>query len=116
MVIITNENAPRTCEIASTIAASASAPLGPRVQVHDDLGVAAGLEDRALAHERVAQLAGVDQVAVVADGELAVDAVDHDRLRVGELALAGRGIADVPDGETSRSAWPATRSSKASLT
>ena len=44
-----------------------------------------GLEDRAVADELVAQLAGVDEVAVVGDGDLAVRAVDQERLRVLEL-------------------------------
>ena len=56
----------------------------PRVEVQDDLGVAGGLEDGALAHQVVAQLPRVDQVAVVADGDLPVRAVDQDRLRVGQ--------------------------------
>ena len=50
-----------------------------------------------LPDERVAQLAGVDQVAVVADRELPVDAVDDDRLGVGQPALARRRVADVTD-------------------
>ena len=67
--------------------------------MQDDLGVAAGLEDRAAADELVAQLARVDQVAVVGDGDLAVRAVDQDRLRVLELALAGGRVARVADRE-----------------
>ena len=55
-----------------------------REQVDDHFGVAAGLKDRALADQRVAQLAGVDEVAVVADRELTVHAVDDDRLGVEE--------------------------------
>ena len=51
------------------------------------------------AHELVAQLAGVDQVAVVADGELAVRAVDEQRLRVLDAARAGGRVADVADGD-----------------
>jgi hypothetical protein len=46
-------------------------------------GVAAGLENRTLADELVLQLAGVDEIAVVADGDLSVRTVDQDRLRVG---------------------------------
>ena len=64
-----------------------------------DLGVAAGLEDRALTNELVAQLAGVHDVAVVADGDLAVRAVDQDRLGIRELALASRRVTDVTDGQ-----------------
>ena len=65
----------------------------------DDFGVAAGLEDRAAADQLVAQLARVDEVAVVADGDLAVRAVDEERLGVLELALAGGRIARVADGD-----------------
>ena len=61
-----------------------------REQMDNDLGVAVGLEDGTAADQRVAQLAGVHQVAVVRDGDLAVGAVDQDRLRVEELALARR--------------------------
>ena len=68
-----------------------------REQMNDDFGVGGGLEDRALADQRVAQLAGVDEVAVVTERQLAVHAVDDDRLRVGEAALAGRRIAHVAD-------------------
>src|SRR5688572_17931753 len=65
------------------------ASLRPRVQVQHHLGVAVGLEDRAGANEAIAHFDGVDQVAVVADADLAVHAVDQDRLRVRQLALAG---------------------------
>ena len=71
--------------------------LGPRVEVQDDLGVAVGLEDGPLLHQRFAQLGRVDQVTVVADGDRPVDAVDANRLRVGQLAFAGGRIPDVPD-------------------
>ena len=79
------------------IASSTDAALRSRVEVQDDFGVAAGLEDRSVADQLVAQLAGVDEVAVVADGDLAVGAVDEERLRVLELALAGGRVAGVPD-------------------
>ena len=52
--------------------------------------------------ERVAQLGGVHDVAVVADGELTVHAVHENRLRVGETALARRRVADVTDGHATR--------------
>ena len=42
---------------------------------------------------------GVDQVAVVGDGDLAVRAVDQERLRVLQLALARGGVAGVADGK-----------------
>ena len=48
----------------------------------DDFRIAGGLEDRTGAHQLVAQLAGVDQIAVVGDGDLSVAALDEERLRV----------------------------------
>ena len=68
-----------------------------RVEVQHDLGVAARLEDGALAHELVAQLVRVHQVAVVRDGNLPVPALDQERLRVREAALTRRRIAHVAD-------------------
>ena len=68
-----------------------------RVEVQDDFGIAVRLEDRSLLHQIVAQLAGVHDVAVVTERDLAVRAVDQDRLGVEQLALAGGGIAHVAD-------------------
>ncbi len=76
--------------------------LRSRVKVQQHLGVAGRLEDRSLTHQAVAQLLGVDEVAVVADGDLAVRAVDQDRLRVLEAAFAGGRVADVADGAHAR--------------
>ena len=67
-------------------------------EVEDDLAVDRGLEDGALGFQFVAQEVGVDQVAVVADGDLAARAIDDDGLGVFERAGAGGGIADVADG------------------
>ena len=53
-------------------------------------------------HERVAQLAAVNQVAVVAQRELPVHAVDDQRLRIRQPALTGGRVADVPDGHLTR--------------
>ena len=47
--------------------------------------------------EPAAQLERVGQVAVVAQRELALVAIDHDRLRVDQRGVAGRGIARVAD-------------------
>ena len=71
--------------------------LRARIQVEDDLGIAGGLEDRTGAHQLVTQLARVDQVAIVGDGNLPVAAVDEEWLRVFDRAVAGRGIARVAD-------------------
>ena len=78
-------------------ASSIVAALRSRVQMQQHLGVAGRPEDGSLADEFVAQLLRVDEVAVVADGDLAVRAVDQEGLRVLELALSGGRVADVPD-------------------
>ncbi len=66
------------------------------VEMQDHLGIAVGLEDRSLLHQLVAQLARVDEVAVVAERDLAVRAIDQNRLRVQLPALAGRRIRTCP--------------------
>ena len=71
--------------------------LGPRVEVLDDFRVAAGLEDRTLTDELVAEVVRVCEVAVVADAELAVRAIDQEGLCVRKPALPSGRIADVPD-------------------
>ena len=60
-------------------------------------GVAGGLEDRPGADQLVAQLAGVDEVAVVPDRDLAVGAIDQEGLRVLDRALAGGRVPGVTD-------------------
>ena len=72
-----------------------------RVEVQNHFGVAVRLEDRSLLNQLVAQLARVHDVAVVAERDLAVRAVDQDRLRVEQLALARRRIAHVSDRQRS---------------
>ena len=62
-----------------------------------NLGITAGLEDRALTHELIAQLVRVHQVAIVGDGNLPVPALDQERLCIGEAALTRRRIAHVTD-------------------
>ena len=97
--MIANENAPASLAIESTTRLGERARLRPRVEVHEHFGVAVGLEDRPVADQPIADLVGVDDVAVVADADLAVHAVDDDRLRVGQLALAGGRVARVADGD-----------------
>ena len=63
----------------------------------DDLGVAAGLKNRAVAYELIAQLARVDEVAVVRDGDLPVRAIDQDRLGVLQPAFASCRVSRVTD-------------------
>ena len=70
-----------------------------RDEVDDDLSVTGGLENRAFGFQARANAGGVHQVAVVRDGDLAVRAVDQDRLGVLQAALAGGRIARVPDGD-----------------
>ena len=70
-------------------------------------GVARGLEDRAARDERFLQFRGVHEVAVVADGDLAVRAFDQDRLRVLEPAVTRGGIPHVAHG--ARSGQPRER-------
>src|SRR5689334_22384163 len=61
---------------------------GAREQMHQHFRVAAGLKNRALTHESIAQLTRIDEVAVVTDRKLSVHAVDDDRLRVEDSTLA----------------------------
>jgi hypothetical protein len=48
--------------------------------VDDDFGVGRGLENRAVPHEEVAKLRGIDDVAVMSDGKLPMHAIDENRL------------------------------------
>ena len=86
----------------STSASSNPPALRLRVQVHEHLGVAVGLENRPFLDQAITNLVGIDDVAVVADGDLTMNAVDDDRLRIGQLAFAGGGISRVPDGHVTR--------------
>lgn len=69
-----------------------------REQVENDLAIDGRLENGAVLFEFVAQEGGVDQVAIVADGKLAARAIHHERLRVFDVARAGRRIPHVADG------------------
>ena len=69
-----------------------------RHQVEDDLAIDGGLENGALLLQLVAHGGGVDQVAVVADGDLPARGIGDERLRVGQIAGAGGGVANVADG------------------
>src|SRR5260370_18884595 len=48
-------------------------------EMDDDLGVAVGLEDGAAMLELAAPVGGVGQIAIVADADFALFAIDHDR-------------------------------------
>src|SRR5215510_15946478 len=63
------------------------------------LRVAVRLKDGSLVDEVVAQFSGVDEVPVMADGDLSMRAIDEDRLRVRQFALAGGRVPHVPDGQ-----------------
>ena len=67
-------------------------------EVEDDLAIDGGLEDGATLLKLLAEEGGVDEVPVMADGELAATALAHERLGVLDVAGAGGGIADVADG------------------
>ena len=73
--------------------------LRVRDELDDDLGVGGGLEEGALALELGADVAEVDQVAVVRDGDEALGGLDADGLRVEQRGVAGGGVAGVADGE-----------------
>src|SRR5919109_880383 len=64
----------------------------------DDLAIDSGLQQRALAHERFAQHAGIRDVAVVHQAEVALMVAHQDRLRVDEAFAASRGITHVTEG------------------
>src|SRR5207247_11267143 len=67
-----------------------------------DFGVAIGREEGATMLELAAPLRGVGEIAVVAESDLALVAVDHDGLRVEKSFIAGSGVARVADGEAAR--------------
>ena len=90
--------------------------LRARVEMQNHFGVAVRLEDRSLLDELVAQLARVDEVAVVTERNLPVRAVDQDRLGVRQLALAGRRIAHVADAPACPAASTASAASNVSAT
>src|SRR5687767_3815528 len=66
--------------------------------MQEHLGIAGRLENRTARYQRLPQLFGVHQVAVVPHRHFAVRAVNLNRLRVPESALPCRGISHVADG------------------
>jgi hypothetical protein len=76
--------------------------LRARIEVEHHLGIAVALKDRAGAHQPFTNLVRVHDVAVVADADLPVNAVDQNWLRVTELALASRRVPRVPDRKLAR--------------
>ena len=67
-------------------------------EMDDDFGVAIRLEDGATMLELAAPVGGVGEIAIVADGDFALVAIDHDGLGVEDGFVAGGGIAGVADG------------------
>ena len=80
--------------------------------MHDDFGVAVGLKNRAAMFELAAPLGGVGEIAVVAEGDFALVAIDHDGLRVEQRFVAGGGIARVADRRRCREVWSARSAEK----
>ena len=68
-------------------------------QGRDDLGVGRALEDVPALHEAGAQFVGVDQVAVVSQGDEGAVPGAGEGLGVPHLAGAGGRVAHVPDGQ-----------------
>ena len=78
------------------------APAVPGHEVDDNLGVHGGLEDGALLLQAAADLAGIGEGAVVADGDHQTAVLHHEGLGVDEHGGAGGGIAHVADGQMPR--------------
>ena len=70
--------------------------------MHNDLGVHGGLEDRAPRLKLILDQLGIDDVAIVGDGDGAAGIVDHDRLYVLDGRFSGGRIADVSNSSTAR--------------
>src|SRR5205807_1704048 len=67
-------------------------------KVDDDLGVAGRLKQAATTHQLSAQLIGIGQIAVMADGKPAKLEIGKKWLHVAQRDLTGRRIADMADG------------------
>src|SRR5215472_11814375 len=70
--------------------------------MNDDLGIAGGLENRSLRLQTVADLIGIDEIAVVRNGNHALVAIHHDGLRVENGGIAGRGVTRVANRQGTR--------------
>ena len=77
---------------------SAAIARRPGQKVEDDFAVGGGLENGAFAFQFVAQDVGVDEVAIVRDGELAAEAIDDKGLGIFHRARSGGGITGMADG------------------
>jgi hypothetical protein len=74
------------------------AGLGMSDELDDDFGIGGGLEVGAIALEAGAEVAEIDEVAVVCDGDESPGGVDADGLSVEQGRVAGSGVAGVADG------------------
>ena len=71
-------------------------------QMHKNFGVAIGLKNGPAMLQLAPPFRGVRQIAVVADGNFALVAVDHDRLRIEQRFVARGRIPRVPDRRATR--------------
>src|SRR5258706_2221453 len=69
--------------------------------MQDDLGIRRRLEDGAIANHLLFELGRIDEIAVVADRNLAVGAIDYERTGIDEQPPAGRRVPHVADGHRS---------------
>ncbi len=76
-----------------------------RHQMQDDFGVGGGLHHGAVAHEFAAQGQSVGEIAVMAYGKTAGVEFGEQRLHVAQDGCAGRGVADMADGEVAGEAF-----------
>ncbi len=76
-----------------------AAGIGAGDQVEDDLGVRGRGEHRSLGFQLSPEGHGVQQVAVVGDGDRAMAGPHQEGLGILELAAAGGGVADVANGQ-----------------
>src|SRR3981189_1853528 len=67
--------------------------------MEDEFGVAVGLENGAAMLELAAPLGGVGEIAVVAERDFALVAIDHDGLRVEQRLVARGGVARVANSQ-----------------
>ena len=74
---------------------------GTADEVHQHFGIGVRVENRALVLEFAAQRGAVGQIAVVAQGHIAVMETEDERLDVVAAAGTGRGVTHVTDGVAS---------------
>ena len=79
------------------MAPASVARAAARDQMHDHFGVAGGLENRTAMFQPPPHFQRIRQIAVVAQRDFALVAVDDHRLRVHHGVVARRGIARVAD-------------------